>query len=86
MVTSPENKEKLRVPPEIAHIQIGNGELVVSYRRRDAKVLPVEEVEDFRPMLESDPLGDGEPFDDIEVVSDEAWCARAISAGRIGIR
>jgi hypothetical protein len=32
MLDSPENKEKLHVPPEISDIHIQNGELVVSYR------------------------------------------------------
>ncbi len=32
MLDSPENKEKLRVPPEISDIHIQNGEFVVSYR------------------------------------------------------
>jgi hypothetical protein len=29
---SPENKEKLRVPPEVADVRVSGGELVVSYR------------------------------------------------------
>jgi hypothetical protein len=32
MLDSPDNREKFRVPPEIADIRIDNGELVVAYR------------------------------------------------------
>lgn len=32
MMTSPENREKLRLPPDIRDIQVANGEVVISYK------------------------------------------------------
>jgi len=32
MMESPENREKLRLPPEISDLKIENGEIVASYK------------------------------------------------------
>ena len=32
LMESPENREKLKLPPQIAHLHIENGEVVASYR------------------------------------------------------
>jgi hypothetical protein len=32
MMASPENREKLRLPPDISNIAISNGQAVISYK------------------------------------------------------